>query len=101
MEKYNHQVGLKIVGEMLPQERNRVTLTDEKDQYGLPVPRVTYSWGDNDKRLINHAIKFMTEALRAVGRAGDLGAGRRHLPSERHRADGRRSAQQRGECGLP
>ena len=66
MEKYNHQVGLKIVGEMLPQEHNRVSLTDEKDQYGLPVPRVTYSWGDNDKRLINHAIKFMTEALRAV-----------------------------------
>ena len=26
MEDYNHQVGLKIVGEMLPQERNRVTL---------------------------------------------------------------------------
>jgi choline dehydrogenase-like flavoprotein len=66
MEKYNHQVGLKIVGEMLPQERNRVTLTDEKDQYGLPVPRVTYAWSDNDKRLINHAIKFMTESLRAV-----------------------------------
>jgi choline dehydrogenase-like flavoprotein len=66
MEKYNHQVGLKIVGEMLPQERNRVTLTDEKDQYGLPVPRVTYAWGDNDKRLINHSIKFMTEALRVV-----------------------------------
>ncbi|HUB47353.1 MAG TPA: GMC family oxidoreductase [Acetobacteraceae bacterium] len=66
MEKYNHQVGLKIVGEMLPQERNRVSLTEAKDQYGLPVPRVTYSWGDNDKRLINHAIKFMTEALRAI-----------------------------------
>ncbi len=37
MENYNHQVGLKIVGEMLPQERNRVTLADEKDQYGLPI----------------------------------------------------------------
>jgi hypothetical protein len=37
MEKYNHQVGLKIVGERLPQECNRVTLAEEKDQYGLPV----------------------------------------------------------------
>ncbi len=26
MEKYNHSVGLKMVGEMLPDERNRVTL---------------------------------------------------------------------------
>ena len=67
MERYNHQVGLKIVGECLPQERNRVTLTDEKDQYGLPVPRVTYSYCDNDKRLIEHSLGFMRRALEAVG----------------------------------
>jgi choline dehydrogenase-like flavoprotein len=66
MEKYNHTVGLKIVGEMLPQERNRVTLADEKDQYGLPIARVTYSWCDNDKKLIAHSLRFMTQALQAV-----------------------------------
>ncbi len=66
MAKYNHQVGLKIVGEMLPQERNRVTLAEEKDRYGLPVARVTYSWCDNDKRLIAHALRFMTQALEAT-----------------------------------
>ena len=67
MEKYNHQVGLKIVGEMLPQERNRVSLAEEKDRYGLPVARVTYSWCDNDKRLIEHSLRFMTRALEAAG----------------------------------
>lgn len=67
MEKYNHVAGLKIVGEFMPQERNRVTLADEKDQYGLPVARVTYSLCDNDKRLVRHSIGFMTEALRAAG----------------------------------
>ena len=67
MEKYNHQVGLKIVGECLPQERNRVTLTDEKDQYGLPVPRITYSFCDNDKKLIGHSLAFMRQALQAAG----------------------------------
>jgi choline dehydrogenase-like flavoprotein len=66
MEKYNHQVGLKIVGEGMPQERNRVTLTDERDQYGLPVPRVTYSFCDNDKRLIRHSLAFMRASLEAV-----------------------------------
>ena len=66
MENYNHAVGLKIVGEMLPQERNRVTLADETDQFGLPIPRVTYSWCDNDKRLIDHALPFMSQALEAV-----------------------------------
>src|SRR5262249_50679144 len=32
------------------------TLSDEKDQYGLPVPRITYSYCDNDKRLIQHSL---------------------------------------------
>jgi choline dehydrogenase-like flavoprotein len=63
MEEYNHQVGLKIVGECMPQERNCVTLTDEKDQYGLRIPRVTYSYCDNDKRLIRHALDFMHRAM--------------------------------------
>jgi choline dehydrogenase-like flavoprotein len=63
MEDYNHQVGLKMVGELLPQERNGVTLADEKDPYGLPVPRVSYSYCDNDKRLIRHALDFMRSAL--------------------------------------
>jgi len=66
MEKYNHQVGLKIVGECLPQERNCVTLADEHDQYGLPIPRVTFSYCDNDKRLIRHSLGFMRQALQAV-----------------------------------
>ena len=63
MEQYNHQVGLKIVGECLPQERNGVTLAEEKDQYGLPIPRVTYSYCDNDKRLIRHALQFLHRAM--------------------------------------
>ena len=67
MENYNHVVGLKIVGEMLPQETNRVTLADDVDQYGLRIPRVTYSWCDNDKRLIDHSLAFMTQALQAIG----------------------------------
>ncbi|ADJ29418.1 glucose-methanol-choline oxidoreductase [Nitrosococcus watsonii C-113] len=66
MEKYNHQAGLKIVGEVLPQERNRVTLADEKDQYGLPIARVTYSLCENDQALVRHAIDFMSQSLAAI-----------------------------------
>jgi choline dehydrogenase-like flavoprotein len=67
MEKYNHQAGLKIVGETLPQEMNRVTLADEKDQYGLPIARITHSLCDSDKRLIEHSLNFMSTALEAAG----------------------------------
>ena len=67
MEKYNHNVGLKMVGEMLPDERNRVTLHEDTDQYGLRVARVTYSWGDNDKALIQHALGQMQTSLELAG----------------------------------
>ena len=67
MENYNHMAGLKIVGEVLPQEKNRVTLANEKDQYGLPIPHVTFSYCDNDRRLVRHAIAHMTEVMRAAG----------------------------------
>ena len=67
MQDYNHQVGLKMVGETMPQERNRITLADEKDPYGLPIARVTHSNCDNDRRMIQHALDFMDKALAAAG----------------------------------
>jgi len=67
MENYNHQAGLKIVGEVLPDERNRVTLAAEKDRFGLPVARVTFSYGENDRKLIRHALGFMRQSLEAAG----------------------------------
>jgi choline dehydrogenase-like flavoprotein len=67
MEKYNHQVGLKIVGEVLPQEKNQVTLSDEKDELGIPIPHITFSYGENDKRLYEHAIRYMSRHMEAGG----------------------------------
>ena len=66
MEHYNHQVGLKIVGETLPQADNRVTLAEECDRYGLPIARVTFSHCANDRRLIEHAQAFMRRGLEAI-----------------------------------
>ena len=67
MMDYNHQIGVKMVGEMLANEDNRVTLDHETDQYGLPIPRITYRWGDNDRRLIKHALDQMMMSLDAIG----------------------------------
>lgn len=67
MSKYNHQVGLKMVGETLPQERNTVTLAEETDGLGLPIARVTFSFCDNDRRMAAHALQFMGESLAAAG----------------------------------
>jgi choline dehydrogenase-like flavoprotein len=67
MAHYNHMAGLKIVGETMPQDENRVELSDEKDALGLPIPRVTFSLCDNDRRMVAHAENFMGEMLQAAG----------------------------------
>jgi choline dehydrogenase-like flavoprotein len=67
MTRYNHMAGLKMVGEVEPREQNRVEVIEEKDQYGLPISKVTFSHSENDKRLITHAVRFMTATLEAAG----------------------------------
>jgi choline dehydrogenase-like flavoprotein len=100
MEKYNHQAGLKIVGEVLPQEQNRVTLADEKDQYGLPIAHVTFSRCDNDKALVKHAVNFMSQALEAVD-ARDIWAesdDTAHLAGTARMGDDPRTSVVNGDC---
>ena len=67
MQDYNYQVGLKMVGECLPCLDNRVELADEKDKHGLPITKITFGWGDNDKALIDHGLDQMEQSLRAAG----------------------------------
>ena len=67
MRHYNHMIGVKMVGEMLPDEANRVTLADEVDQYGLRVARITYAWGENDKAMVQHALGQMGASIAAIG----------------------------------
>ncbi|WP_274651266.1 GMC family oxidoreductase [Paenibacillus humicola] len=64
---YNYYGRITLVGEVLPDERNRVTLADEKDEYGMPRAKVTFSYGDNDKMLIDHAVRTMSSILEAEG----------------------------------
>ncbi len=67
MQDYNYQVGVKMVGECLPSESNTVTLADQKDRYGLPVAKVTFGWGENDKALIKHGLDQMETSMEAAG----------------------------------
>jgi choline dehydrogenase-like flavoprotein len=67
MLKYNHTAGLAPVAETEPRPQNRVELAEETDQYGLKIPRVVFSYSDNDRALQRHAMKFMREMLEAAG----------------------------------
>jgi choline dehydrogenase-like flavoprotein len=66
MTRYNHMAGLKIVGEVEASEQNRVQLAAETDGYGLRIPKVTFSYSENDRKLIAHALTFMRRTLDVV-----------------------------------
>jgi choline dehydrogenase-like flavoprotein len=67
MQDYNHMSGLGAVAETEPLPGNRVILADERDQYGLPIAHVEYSYSGNDRRLQEHARRFMARMLEAAG----------------------------------
>src|SRR5690606_32223765 len=55
LDAYENMAGMWIVGEDMPQATNRVTLSETKDQWGLPVANVNFSDHSNDIAMRNHA----------------------------------------------
>jgi choline dehydrogenase-like flavoprotein len=67
MMDYNHWASFGLLGEILPWADNRVTIADEKDQFGLPVARVTFNLHENDKKLIEFGKNKVMEVMFAAG----------------------------------
>lgn len=64
---YNHWSSFGLLGEILPWADNRVTLADEKDQFGLPVANVTFALHENDEKLRDFGRKKTEEVMWAAG----------------------------------
>ena len=67
MMDYNHWSAFGLLGEILPWADNRVTLAEEKDQFGLRVAHVNFDLHDNDKKLIEFGKAKVEEVMRAAG----------------------------------
>ncbi|MHB9093737.1 MAG: GMC family oxidoreductase [Eubacteriales bacterium] len=67
MNDFNFYAQITLVGEVLPNAENRITLSDEKDEYGIPRALVTFSYGENDNKLIAHGVAKANEILKAAG----------------------------------
>jgi choline dehydrogenase-like flavoprotein len=61
MRDYNHWTVLGCLAEFLPHPENRVTLADERDQYGMPIAHFNYNQCENDKALISYAKRVLAE----------------------------------------
>jgi choline dehydrogenase-like flavoprotein len=67
MMDYNHWASLGLLGEILPWPDNRVTLSEERDQFGIRVPHISFSLHDNDHKLIRAAKNKTMEVMHAAG----------------------------------
>ncbi|MBV9084551.1 MAG: GMC family oxidoreductase [Acidobacteriaceae bacterium] len=67
MMDYNHWAALGVLGEILPWPDNRVELAEEKDQFCIPVARVTFNLHENDKKMIEYGKNTVMDVMRAAG----------------------------------
>ena len=68
MQDYNHYAAIGVLGEILPDERNFVSLhSTEKDQFGIPSPYAHFNLFDNDRRLMQAGISRARAVLEAAG----------------------------------
>jgi choline dehydrogenase-like flavoprotein len=68
MQEYNHYTCLGVLGEILPDERNAVSIhPTERDADGIPIPLVRFNLGENDKRMIRAGIQRASDVLTAAG----------------------------------
>jgi len=68
MQDYNHYACLGVLGEILPDERNYVSIDPTaKDRDGIPVPYSHFNLFENDQRMIRAGIRRAEEVLRTAG----------------------------------
>ena len=68
MQDYNHYAAIGVLGEILPDERNFVSLhPTERDRYGLPAPYAHFNLFDNDRQMMQAGIQRARKVLEAAG----------------------------------
>ncbi len=68
MQDYNHYAAIGVLGEILPDERNFVSIhPTAKDQFGIPVSYVHFNLFENDRRMMEAGIRRAREVLTASG----------------------------------
>ncbi len=70
-----HQVSLKNVLEILPDTRNRIYLSDQKDAMGIPRPAVEYRMSDYIQKGMEASKEYYIKIAEAMG-----GTNLRHSP---------------------
>jgi len=64
----NESIGFLIShGEVLPRKENRVMLSNQTDEWDIPVPHIEFEWSDNEYKMIKHMSNTMEKAIDCSG----------------------------------
>ena len=53
-------------GEVLPRESNKIELSDKVDEWGIPIPKISFTWSNNEHRMVNHMKKTIQNSIKVV-----------------------------------
>ncbi|MDQ3991434.1 MAG: GMC family oxidoreductase [Actinomycetota bacterium] len=67
LERYPNALVFGTEGECLAYEDNRVTLSGEVDEYGVPRPLVTFNYGENERAMREDIHRIGRQILEAAG----------------------------------
>lgn len=67
LHDYPFSAGVGINAECLPYDDNRLELSDELDEHGVPRARVSFTPGSNEEAIRRHAVRTMTTIVEAAG----------------------------------
>ena len=64
----NESIGFLIShGEVLPRKDNRVKLSNQTDEWDIPIPNIEFKWSDNEFKMIKHMTNTMEKAINYSG----------------------------------
>ncbi len=67
-KRYPSWVVLHPYGEVLPRRENRVTVDGRHtDRYGVPLMKISVSYGENEKRMLGHMVQMCQQILEKAG----------------------------------
>jgi len=63
----NTSIGFLIAhGEVLPSEKNSVSLSRKTDEWGIPIPHIEFEWSENELNMAKHMEKTIQKSVKAA-----------------------------------
>ena len=63
----NSSIGFLIAhGEVLPREKNSVSLSKKTDKWGIPIPHIDFEWSENELNMSKHMANTINKSVEAA-----------------------------------